>query len=332
MKYDTMVFIGRFQPLHIGHEAVIRKALSMAKEVVIVVGSAFQSRDIRNPFTFKERADIIREVFPNDNLHIVPAQDFPYDDNRWIKGIQQAVESFTKNKNVALIGHEKDGTSYYLKLFPYWKSESVTNIDGINATDIRDTLFMGKGIMPTTLSTPVQNLFRKPHNPYARVLDDLSYEKKLIDGYKESWEAAPYPPTFVTTDAVVIQSGHVLLVQRGHSPGIGLLALPGGFLNQGEKIVDGMIRELREETRLKVPDPVLRGSIVDQAVFDDPMRSTRGRTITHAFHIELEPMMKLPKIKGSDDAVDAKWVPLADVDPEQMFEDHAHIIDYFVGG
>ena len=92
-----------------------------------------------------------------------------------------------------------------------------------------------------------------------------------------------------------------------------------------------MLRELREETRLKVPAPVLKGSIRRQQVFDSPYRSTRGRTITHAFYIELSPDTSLPKVKGGDDARHAQWVPLASLDPRQMYEDHYDIIQEMVG-
>ena len=90
-------------------------------------------------------------------------------------------------------------------------------------------------------------------------------------------------------------------------------------------------RELREETRLKVPEPVLKGSIRKQKVFDDPHRSARGRTITHAFYIELSPNSELPRVKGSDDAKYAVWLPLAELDPATLFEDHYFIIQEMTG-
>ena len=70
----------------------------------------------------------------------------------------------------------------------------------------------------------------------------------------------------------------------------------------GERLLDACIRELREETKIKVPGPILKGSIKRQSVYDDPYRSARGRTLTHGFYIELEPSAELPKVKGSDDA------------------------------
>jgi bifunctional NMN adenylyltransferase/nudix hydrolase len=75
----------------------------------------------------------------------------------------------------------------------------------------------------------------------------------------------------------------------------------------------------------------LRGSIKKQSVYDDPFRSARGRTITHAFYIELEPNAELPKVKGTDDAKAAKWIPLSEINPETMFEDHYLIIEDMLG-
>ena len=107
--------------------------------------------------------------------------------------------------------------------------------------------------------------------------------------------------------------------------------MPGGFLNTNERIIDGTLRELKEETKIDCPLPVLRGSIKWQHVFDEPDRSLRGRTITHASLFELKPG-PLPKVKGSDDAEKAKWIPLTVVEKmeDQMFEDHYHIGQYMI--
>jgi len=112
------------------------------------------------------------------------------------------------------------------------------------------------------------------------------------------------------------------------STGKGTWATPGGFIKSNERLEDSMLRELREETKLKVPVPVLRGNIKAREVFDSPNRSLRGRTITHAFLIELPPG-PLPKVKGSDDAEKARWVPLSVFEKmqDQMFEDHYTLVN-----
>jgi len=122
------------------------------------------------------------------------------------------------------------------------------------------------------------------------------------------------------------------MVKRKANPGQGLYALPGGFINPKETVAKAAIRELKEETRIKLPDPVLEGHMKESHVFDAPSRSERGRTITHAFLIEL-PGGPLAKVKGGDDAASALWMPLEDFEKkrDQMYEDHADIITYFLG-
>lgn len=337
------MFIGRFQPFHNGHKAVIDKALENADNVLVLVGSPDQPRSIRNPFTFEERAAMIADSFPfldRMRLSIEPLPDQPYADDLWVASVQRLVNFMAMKvgaTRIGLVGFSKDATSYYLKLFPTWGSvnaESSTfhnwqtkQTEILGSTFLRELMFTDPAglvqcdhLMPTMTTCFLKSFVSR--EPFRR----LKHEYDHVKEYKASWAAAPYPPTFVCTDAVVVQSGHILLVERGAQPGKGLMALPGGFLGQDETLLDGCIRELREETRLKVPEPVLRGSLVSTRVFDDPNRSTRGRTITHAFLFHLSPQLELPKVKGSDDAAKAKWVPLACVDPMQMFEDHYAII------
>jgi bifunctional NMN adenylyltransferase/nudix hydrolase len=342
MKYDTLVTIGRYQPFHLGHKAIIDAALQQAKQVVVVVGSSFAARNIRNPFTFEERKAMIKAVFPQDAVKVVPVADYPYDDNKWVAAVQNVVHGAIASSGwtdfppkIGLIGHQKDGTSYYLNIFPTWGSVSVPNVDGINATDIRKHIFGGENVelFNTALPSQVKDVIRKVFlegDEETLVYKTLVDEHLMIRKYKEAWKSAPFPPTFMTVDAVVVQSGHVLLVKRGAMPGQGLWALPGGFLNQEEKMLDGAIRELKEETKIKVPVPVLKGSIKNSKTFDHPYRSQRGRTITQAFFIDLG-FGELPKVKGGDDAEKAFWVPLNEVvkQRDKFFEDHADIISYF---
>jgi bifunctional NMN adenylyltransferase/nudix hydrolase len=337
---DALVFIGRFQPFHNGHTAVIDAALKQAKEVVVVVGSSFAARNIRNPFTFEERKSMIKSVFTTERVKVVPVSDFPYDDNKWVNAIQKIVdETVPDAKDVGLIGHSKDSTSYYLNIFPRWKDHvEVGDVGGINATDIRKLMFEGNdaGTSAHFISTMMP---KESHGVMTDIIlknakiggawETLCKEYQMVKKYKEAWKAAPFPPTFMTVDAVVIQSGHILLVKRGDMPGKGQWALPGGFLNQDETMLDGAIRELKEETKIKVPVPVLKGSIKESKTFDAPNRSSRGRTITQAFLIDLG-VGELPKVKGSDDAEKAFWVPFNQVKQEKMFEDHFHIIDNFI--
>ena len=360
-KHDVLVFCGRFQPFHSGHKAVIDRALEMAKEVVVVVGSSFQARSTKNPFTFEERKAMIDAVYGEQfnyagaqgrvktpRVKVVPVMDYPYDDNAWVSAVQNAVNGALSStwcdfpKKIGLIGHSKDSSSYYLKIFPQWRNHvEVENINGINATDIRIDLFENWIIKDTVDKVPEKVceyiweklLITKPLSPgyYSIWFEELAEEYKEIQEYRKSWAAAPYEPTFVTTDAVLTQSGHILLIKRGGFPFKDCWALPGGYLAKGQFIADNMIKELREETCIKVPEKVLRGSIKDVQIFDHPDRDPRGRTITHGYFIDLGfPDEKLPRVKGSDDAIHAEWIPLGELKREMFAFDHYHIIQRFI--
>ncbi len=330
--HDFMVFIGRFQIFHNGHLSVIRHALRHGRRLIIVVGSCRQARSERNPLKFEEVSNcILGALAPEDRLRVtlVPMID-RYNDVEWTRDVQAAVQERTGNAaRICLIGHAKDRSSYYLKMFPQWASIAAPHLAGLSAAPIRSAYLENaaaalKDFVDQLPPNVVEFLRGFAATPAYR---GLAEEAAFIRDYRQKWAASPYPPTFVTADAVVVQSGHILLIERRSNPGKGLLALPGGFVEQHERIKDSMIRELREEARLKVPLGFLEGSIKANQVFDYPYRSARGRTITHAFLIVLagDPA-GLPKVRGGDDARHAFWLPIGSLDPERMFEDHYHII------
>ncbi len=338
--YNTLAFIGRFQPFHIGHQMVVNRALTLADKVAIVIGSHDQPRSPRNPFTTADRIEMITAVYPDEvaerRIQFVPQVDHTYNLDRWIAGVQSGVGTIIHHPwnagpvKVGLIGFAKDHSSFYLNSFPTWGSEDAYHpaYADVNATEIRDRFLDGDEPIFDACPPAVRDWLKKFSN--TGLYTFLKTERQFIREHKAIWADAPYTPTFNTVDAVVVQSGHVLLVRRRSAPGRGLWALPGGYIHPAEKLKDSMLRELREETRITVPVPVLRGSIVSDRTFDDPHRSQRGRIITKAYYIRLSDRGELPKVKGSDDADKARWVPLSEVNRTEMFEDHYDIIETMV--
>ena len=96
-------------------------------------------------------------------------------------------------------------------------------------------------------------------------------------------------------------------------------------------MLQGALRELREETGLALLTSTLEHAFKAVAVFDHPDRSLRGRTITHAHWFDLGQCC-LPEVAGADDAASAQWVPVAELADREshFFNDHFHILNHFL--
>ena len=146
--FDYLVFIGRFQPFHIAHQEVINIALTLSQNVILVLGSAQNERSLKNPFSAGEREQMIRGAYPQAQqqyLHFVSIIDF-YDDVKWTKAVTDGVNALVSNDSkVGLIGHFKDESSYYLRLFPTWRLVELENLkNALSATPLREQYYQGE--------------------------------------------------------------------------------------------------------------------------------------------------------------------------------------------
>ena len=127
-----------------------------------------------------------------------------------------------------------------------------------------------------------------------------------------------YPRPAVTADCVVMTNEplpKVLLIQRGADPFKGEWAFPGGFMNMDETAEQCAIRELEEETGLKV------STVYQIGTYSKVGRDPRGRTITVAYIAIIDSPLE---VQGRDDAAKAEWFPISDL-PELAF-DHEEIM------
>ena len=339
---DAAILIGRFQPVHQGHLALVHEALARAPQVIIVLGSAHQARSPKNPFTWQERAAMLREALPETERHrltILPVRDH-YNEPLWAHAVQQAVTVQTgPQARIALVGHYKDASSSYLAAFPGWSLIRMPRQGRMDAQAIRDAYF---GATPDTLDAALAPLADGVPAATRRWLSAFSHtpqyahlqeEWRMLRDYRASWACAPYPPIFVTVDAVVQCQQQVLLIQRAHAPGKGLWALPGGFLEPRDTLWQSCLRELAEETHCELPESTWRAALQQVRVFDHPDRSQRGRTITHVHRFDLG-NASVPPVRADDDAALATWVPIYEIAAleDQFFEDHFHVVSQMLPG
>lgn len=345
--YDLAIFIGRMAPCHFGHVENIEKASSLADDVLILFGSSNAPADQRNPFSYHVRKNMVQKSIAHlegqSTFWFRPLNDIPSDD-LWAGQVTNAAREVLgyelDDRKIALVGHKKDESSFYLDMFPTWEFiETGGHMYGdeeMAATRVRECLFEGRfeEMEPMLSAGAYEFLVKNWVNGgvYPVIKEEYDYHKAYPAHRRQA-----YPINDVTADAVVLCSGHILLIRRKNVPGKGLLALPGGFVQTNETVQDGAVRELIEETRLHVPEKVIRGSIVDEHRFDKPNRSLRGRIMTFAFTIQIQknPDGSLPRVYGADDAEKAFWVPIADImAPEaagNFFEDHHNIIMTMIG-
>lgn len=287
---------------------------------------------------------------------IKPLHDHIYNDLEWINEVQENVIEtkkilpIHKDSDVYLTGADRDESTWYLKAFgDFFRSDLITESPyglELNATALRDQFFATGGTCSYKSGAE-----RQPNKDFLALIPDetatflstfafteemvdLLEEHKFIKKYKDAWKSAPYAPIFVTVDTCVIQSGHILVNVRDNYPGRGLWALPGGFLEQDEKMIDGAVRELIEETSIELSRAQLYGSIKAQQVFDAPGRSLRGRTITQCFLLKLDDSKPLPKVKPQKGEVKhLMWLPINEAlsNTDKWFDDHLEMIKWSVG-
>ncbi|AGJ71542.1 putative bifunctional protein NMN adenylyltransferase/NUDIX hydrolase [Escherichia phage Lw1] len=348
-KFDKAVVIGRFQPFHNGHAAMVRKALEESKTVYILLGSAYAYPNVLNPLTATERERMITSWLLSEfkyedvaRVQFKPIPDYLYNEEKWKTSVRTAIDE-TKGDNIAIYGYEKDADSYWLKAFG-WTHVPVdpVKVDGkdLSATDLRPTIFLHKNGWDEKIARYVPAAVVGSLNGW--MMTDtfwrLYYEFEKWEDELEKFKAYPYPDALncCTGDSVVVCNNHVLVIRRKFAPGKGALALPGGHKNANETFLDCAIRELLEEVRIKVPEKVIRGSIRNSMLFDHPKRSVHFSKPTVAQYIKLEPNNdgSLPRIMGgADDAAEAFWMPMHEVKQKrgEFFDDHYQIIVAFTG-
>lgn len=111
-----------------------------------------------------------------------------------------------------------------------------------------------------------------------------------------------YPDApIVSVGAVVVRDGRVLLAQRGHPPGEGMWAFPGGVVNLGETLAQATEREIREECGIRVR--VLRPF----AVVDRILRDEAERVEYHYVIVDMLAEWAEGELRASSDARQVGW-------------------------
>lgn len=101
MEKPIGLFVGRFQPFHIGHQLVLQGMVKVCKKVIVVIGSSQESGTEKNPFTLEERKEMMQRALQAEN--IIPVYDVSFipipdheDDETWTQSVLEAAPEVTK--------------------------------------------------------------------------------------------------------------------------------------------------------------------------------------------------------------------------------------------
>ncbi len=118
----------------------------------------------------------------------------------------------------------------------------------------------------------------------------------------------------VAVGALVVHQNKVLLILRGQAPAKGVWAVPGGSVNLGETLQAAAEREVLEETGLKIK----AGEVIYS--FEKIQHDKAGQVQYHyvILDLEAEPLDPAQPLAPADDAIEAGWFTLADLDRQNL--------------
>lgn len=330
---EVALVIGRFQPLHQEHINLIEFAATKAKRVLVFVGSVGEARSLNNPWTYFERLDLLENAFPDaSRFSFMPLHDYRYDNELWKQNLLLELAGhewtdYLKDNEICLVGHKKDDSSFYLDMFPEFEFIPYDSKSALhrNATDIRNVWYGGFFF---------SDLIELGCNRYTakwlwgETVEDyysnLADEWDAVKAYRKSWASSPFPPVFVAVDAIIRHDRNsVVLIRRKSEFGNGLLAIPGGYIETKETLLQSCLREVREETGI-TEDQLLQSGT--PWVVDAPNRSMRGRMITHVHMFDV--CKPISPVAG-DDAGEVILMPYTEINKHkhEFFSDHWHILN-----
>ncbi|MFH0936910.1 MAG: nicotinamide-nucleotide adenylyltransferase [Candidatus Daviesbacteria bacterium] len=298
---ERVAIFGRFQPLHKGHLTAFEQMDQDEdfQEIIIGIGSSQYHHTLNNPFTFEERAEMIRRSLKTNKLYQIIAIPDINCYSKWVSHVESLTSKFsvvyTGNPVVKKLFEEKN---YQIK--------EVNFSYPINASKIREQIITGG---PWQKYLPQGTI---------EVIKEINGAERIQNLYCQ------YLKPNVAADVIVNYNGEGIVLIKRRSGKIfgGWWALPGGFLETNkESTQEAAARELGEETSLEINPQDLELF----NVYSNPKRDPRHHTVG----IVYQAYIKEGNLQAGDDACEIKVFPFNQI-PNKLAFDHAIIINDYL--
>lgn len=307
MNKETALFVGRFQPFHLGHLSVVKQIENDpdVEKILICVGSSQEANTPINPFSYSERAQMITDTLRNKIKKPFAVFGIPdvYNDEKW----QKLMDIFAPEKfSIVYTGND------WVKRILEKENVQIRRPDYEHltcGTEVRELMKSGEewqDLVPEEVISLIKNI---------RGVERISRRF----GYRLS--------PAVTADIIInFRDQGVVLIQRKEKagdPNSLKWAVPGGHVDYGKETVEETAqREAKEETNLDI-------SISQEDQFrqySDPDRDPRGHYVTMVYHTRVDE----GELKAGDDAVDIKVFPWDQI-PKDLAFDHNRFLKDYIG-
>ena len=343
---------GTFDPITKAHEAIIRRIKKEMRESDKLIIGIVQNDEKNYNVSVNDRLNMVKKSLDADEIVIQDKRTYAYLDAHY-RG-EKITICMGDDEWYALCSGKWVNWDLLLKCYEFFVFDREVH----DCEDKDDVIVLPAGINPTVTflgtgdttdgisSTAVREiLFKNPECHYSDVRDYITHvvfryikdnelyfqngndynekEKEFLKEYAVKKEKNHWGEPSVTTDTVAYNGDKILLIRRGNYPYKNYWALPGGFFEKTDEDLNfGAQRELKEETGIDI-DPKYFRQIKTYGHNFDP----RMKIVDVAFSVRVS-KKDMDKIKGLDDACDARWFQIDEL-PKLAFH-HEQIINDFL--